>query len=350
MTALPNGPGHDGGAERPDLTSLPTLPVRDQVAVQPALPGDVRVCASIGPAGELITVWSHIEHLPATMSWTRSAGGVNFRDSQAPESVSARVTVHGPELLSVVSIARLGLANFTVQPLPGGRTLLVAHRCRWRPKGADRNAVVYDGDGSVLAKEVLGDGIGHVLADRSGHVWVGYTDEGIYGNYGWGRPDTPEPIGSHGLVRWSPDLRPVWRHPGKASGYGFIDDCCALNVDGDTAWTCYVADYPIVRIHDGELIGWRNDIPFAAGLGIDGTRAALLGGRGRLAVGELTSGRFHPAGDYRIVQRDGSPLSGHAQIVSRGPILHFITDDYWSQLNIRDIPQHLEKEALGSRL
>jgi hypothetical protein len=318
--------------------ALPAIPVHCPVAIQPALHGDVRICASVGPAGELIAVWSHIDHLPATMSWTRSAGGINFRDSQAPEPVSARVTVHAPELLSVVSIARLGLANFTVQPLPAGNVLLAARRCRWRPEGADRNAVVYDADGRILAKEVLGDGIGHVLADSAGHVWVGYNDEGIYGNYGWGRSDTAEPIGSHGLVRWSPDLRPVWRHPGKASGFGFIDDCYAMNVDGTTAWTCYDAGFPIVRIHDGQIVGWRNDAGSAAGLAVDGTRAALLGARSRLTVGELTSGRFQPTSAYRIVQPDGSPLPRHTQIVCRGSTLHFLTDDYWCQLSIGDVP------------
>lgn len=176
-TDRPGQPGDTGGSE-----VLLALSIRDSVAVQPAVPGDVRVCASIGPAGELIAVWSHIEHLPATMSWTRSAGGVNFRDSRAPRPVSARVTVHAPELSSVVSIADVSLANFTVEPLPGRSILLVAHRCRWRPEGADRHAVVYDPDGRVLAKEVLADGIAHVLADTAGHVWVGYTDEGIYGN------------------------------------------------------------------------------------------------------------------------------------------------------------------------
>jgi len=348
MTGEAGGPGQQqGGQGSSDIASLPVLPVGNRVVIEPVIPGDVRVCASIGPAGELIAVWSHIEHLPATMSWTPSAGGVNFRDSRAPEVVSARVTVHAPQLLSVVSIARLGLANFTVQPLPGGSILLVAHRCRWRPGAADRNAVVYDADGSVLATEVLGDGISHVLADSSGHVWVGYTDEGIYGNYGWGKPDSPEPIGSHGLLRWSPDLRPVWRHPGKAGGYGFIDDCRALNVHGITAWTCYDSDYPIVRIRDSQMTGWRNSIPFAAGLAIDGTRAALLGGRGRLAVGDLTSGRFHPTRDYRIVQPDGRLLPANTQIVSRGPIMHFISDDYWYQLNIRDIGTGDRRETVS---
>ena len=348
MTAPPDGPGNQGSKGDPEVVALPSLRLRDPVTIEPAEPDDVRVCASIGPAGELIAVWSQIDNLPGTMSWTRSPGGVNFTDPRAPQPVSARVTVHAPQLLSVVSIARLGLANFTVQPLPGGSILLVGHRCRWRPEGADRNAVVYGADGGVLAEEVLGDGIAHVLADSAGHVWAGYTDEGIYGNYGWGRSDSAEPLGSHGLVRWAPDLRSRWRHPGMASGFGFIDDCHALNVDGTTAWACCDAEFPIVRILDGDIAAWRNDARSAAALAVDGTTAALMGGRGRLTVGQLIAGRFRPMGEYRITLPTGSPLPSHAQIIGRGPTLHFLTDDYWYQLNIRDIPQQREEGDLGS--
>ena len=37
-------------------------------------------------------------------------------------------------------------------------------------------------------------------------VWVGYFDEGIYGNYGWGRAESEEPVGAYGIVRFSSDL------------------------------------------------------------------------------------------------------------------------------------------------
>jgi hypothetical protein len=82
-------------------------------------------------------------------------------------------------------------------------------RCRWRPEGPDRNAVLYDADGQVVSEHVLGDGIAHVLATSTGQVWAGYFDEGIYGNYGWGRADSEEPVGAYGIVRFSPDLEPA---------------------------------------------------------------------------------------------------------------------------------------------
>lgn len=84
---------------------------------------------------------------------------------------------------------------------------------------------------------MLGDGIGHVLATSTGQVWVGYFDEGIYGNYGWGRTDSEEPVGAYGIVRFSPDLEPDWHYP-KYTGVGpwdAISDCYALNVDDTSA-------------------------------------------------------------------------------------------------------------------
>ena len=73
-----------------------------------------------------------------------------------------------------------------------------------------RNAVLYNSDGQVVSEHVLGDGIAHLLATSTGQVWAGYFDEGIYGNYGWGRADSQEPVGAYGIVRFSP----AWSPPG----------------------------------------------------------------------------------------------------------------------------------------
>jgi hypothetical protein len=163
-----------GETESPGQSAdLPVVRLRHTAEITPAVDGDVRVCASIGPAGELIAVWAQLERLPGALSWTQSGGGVNFRDAQAPRPFSARVTMHVPERASVVSMPGLSLANFTVQPLPGGNILLAGYRCYWRPGGADRNAVVYDQGGRELAREVLGDGIGRVLAAPGRAAWTG---------------------------------------------------------------------------------------------------------------------------------------------------------------------------------
>jgi hypothetical protein len=136
----------------------------------------------VGPTGEVVAVWTAPDGLGAVTSTTVSAAGACFPDPATDRPVEARITVHTPELAAVTPIAGLTLAHITVQPMPGGAFLVAGARCRWRRDGPDRNGVLYDTDGQVVAERVLGDGIGHVLATSSGQVWIGYFDEGIYGN------------------------------------------------------------------------------------------------------------------------------------------------------------------------
>lgn len=207
-----------------------------------------------------------------------------------------------------------------VLALPGGNILLVGPRPQRRPEILPRNAVVYDAGG-------------HVLADSTGAVWVGYSDEGVFGD---------DPLGACGLIRFTPDLTPAWRYPSDDNPFGPIDDCEALNVDGATAWTCYDSGYPIVRIDEGILTGWRNHVTEAGALAVDGSRAALCSGYGsdhdRLAVGLLQNGDFQVTGEYRLVLPSQPALPVQTEVIGRGPCLHLLTDDDWYQLTISDLP------------
>ena len=204
--------------------------------------------------------------------------------------------------------------------------------------------MLYDADGQVVSEHVLGDGIGHVLATSTGQVWIGYFDEGIYGNYGWGRADTEEPVGAYGIVRFSPGLAPAWHYPRytEVGPWDAVSDCYALNVDGECAWACYYSDFPVVRIRDGAVTGWHNDIRGASALAVAGSRVALFGGYGpdhdRLALAELGADRAQPAGEYRVVLPGGEPLPAGTQVIGRGSRLHFLTGTSWYQLDMDDIP------------
>src|SRR6185437_12386517 len=109
--------------------------------------GDVLACASVGPAGEVVAVWTTPEGMEAVTSATVSAAGASFPDPGAARPVAARITVHTPELAAVTPIADLALAHITVQPMPGGRFVVAGARCRWRAGGPDRNAVLYNSGG-----------------------------------------------------------------------------------------------------------------------------------------------------------------------------------------------------------
>ena len=187
--------------------SLPVVPVRHHGIISG--PGDdVLVWTSVGPSGELVAVWTAREARQAVIAKTISGGGASFPEPHAARPVTARITVHTPELSAVTWITDLALAHITVQPMPGGRFLIVGARCRWRRNGPDRNAVLYDAAGHVVGEQVLGDGIAHVLATAAGEVWVGYFDEGIYGNYGWGRPTATIPLARTGSSGSHPDWNP----------------------------------------------------------------------------------------------------------------------------------------------
>ncbi|WP_216211078.1 hypothetical protein [Amycolatopsis aidingensis] len=330
-------------ARRAAVMALPTVQARHHAQLVPPQQGDVRVSASVGPSGEVVALWSAGKDLAALTSTTTQPGWATFPDPQAPRPAAARVTVHAPDMAIAARIPSLPLAHPSVQPLPDGQVLVVGARCRWRPDGPDRNAIVYDSTGTVLTEQTLGDGIEHVQTTRGGEIWVGYFDEGVYGNYGWGDEDSEPPVGACGLIRYSAAFTQEWRYPSHVDNtWGAISDCYALNVADDTAWTCYYTDFPIVRIHNDTMTGWHNDIPGAKALVVGGFRIALYGGYGpdhdKLVVGILSGDRLHVTGEYRLVQPDGRPVPPTAHVVGRGPDLHLVVDDNWWRLDLDDIP------------
>ncbi|NKZ09098.1 hypothetical protein [Actinomadura latina] len=253
------------------------------------------------------------------------------------------MALHSPTLTNAITIHDFPLAHPSVQLLQDGRVLAVGARARWRQDGPDRDAIIYSADGAALAAETLGNGIEHVFATRTGHIWVGYFDEGVFGNYDWGGPGGREPIGSCGLTRFSPNLQIDWRFPYHADEpWGVIDDCYALNVDAHTVWTCYYTGFPIVRVHDGELTGWDGDGTAAKALITDGSRIALYGGYGadrdRLVASQLTDSRMRSTGEFQVVLPDGQELPSDACVIGRGPDLHILTSTDWHRLNLGDIP------------
>jgi hypothetical protein len=305
-------------ARRAEVLVLPTVEVRHHARLLPPQRDDVLVSASVGPADDVVALWA------------------------LPSGLEARVTVHVADSVLTTHLSGLPVAHPLVQSLPDGQVLVVGARCWWRPSGPDRNSVVFDHEGVVLAEHTLGDGIEHVQATRLGEVWVGYFDEGVYGNYGWGEAGSPSPIGACGLARFSTAFAQDWEFPSGFDGqWGAISDCYALNVGNDTTWACYYTDFPLVRIHNGTVTGWRNDVRGAKAIVAEGSRVALYGGYGpesdRLVVGELDGDRFEMTGEFRLVQPDGRPVPPSARVVGRGADLHVLLDDSWMRLALEDV-------------
>lgn len=145
-----------------------------------------------------------------------------------------------------------------VQPLPNGQALVAGARAAWLPDRPEHNATIYGTDGSPLLTACVGDGIEQVRATPTGAVWLGYFDEGVYGNLGWGDPPGPEPIGWPGLLKMTSQLAIEWRYP--ADELEPIDDCYALNLAGEVAWACPYSTFCVTRVEDAQVRLWPNQM------------------------------------------------------------------------------------------
>ncbi|MFB1081903.1 hypothetical protein [Jeotgalibacillus sp. JSM ZJ347] len=102
-----------------------------------------------------------------------------------------------------------------------GTLLLVSSDC-WRKDGwVQKNARRYSKSGECLNEFVLGTGLSGVTIDGEDTIWVGYHEEGVYGNHGWDH----NPIGSAGLVAFSQDGQIQW----EARQYD-IHEILAMNI------------------------------------------------------------------------------------------------------------------------
>ena len=143
-------------------------------------------------------------------------------------------------------IETLELKNVPIMPsiadlFSDGTLLIVQSRCLKDGDNIERNARRYNTNGQLIEAFTLGDGISHVQIDETDTIWVGYFDEGIYGNFGW-----EQPMGSYGLIAYSMNGQKLWG----GSNYEIID-CYALNVvSSKEVYFYYYDDFYLVQLSD----------------------------------------------------------------------------------------------------
>jgi hypothetical protein len=305
--------------------------LRHRGELLPPLGGDVLVDASVGPRGELVALWSDPDVRELLMSGRvpQRAGG---RGGGRVPGVPVRVTVHLKDRVESVWLEDVALSFPVPQLLPGGRVLLVGAACEWRPGGPERNAAVYDRAGRLLTEATFGDGAQHVFADSGGAVWVGYTEQGVAGNLGWGDYDAPPPIGAPGLVRFGPGVDDFWGYEPR-EGVPPVLDCYALNVTDGGVWAYYDAGFPIVRIGRDGVRMWRTRVKGATAMVVNGSTVGLAGGydeeHTRFVVGTLDERAFVPRRELTLRLPGGVPLPDEPVMVGRGSRLHVVTTTNW---------------------
>ena len=284
------------------------LVLRKVADLSPQVAGRQVVAAGVGDRDRLVLLLG--TSVPGSRGVTCTAAVFADRRSGSVEELAIEpVTVVDP----------------LVQPLANGG-LLIADSLG--STHGPPNAHVIGPDGRVQRSMVLGDAIEHMLVDKLDRVWVGYFDEGVFGNS----------IASSGLVRF--DLttgEPDWSfHP--PEGSDFIADCYALNIDGDTAWMVYYTDFDLFRIDsDGQTHRWRADAGPVGLIGCDGSQVLLgtIGDRGGSTLWTLANETLADLRFLRVRIEGDDILEGVA--FGRGSTIHAIDETTWYAASMSDI-------------
>jgi hypothetical protein len=160
-----------------------------------------------------------------------------------------------------------------VQPLPCGNFLLVDSRLTKSDPRDTRvlyyagkyfdNAHVFNRTGRKLYGFKAGDGIEHVQTTASGEIWIGFFDDGVFGD-----PLRTGGLGAAGLICLNAQGEVLFRYADQIAerqGIPAIDDCYALNiVNQSEVWLSYYGDFPVVALSEKNLKKAWVDFPHRA--------------------------------------------------------------------------------------
>jgi len=135
-----------------------------------------------------------------------------------------------------------------IQSLPDKEILLVsAYYCQDDKSHQKVNAALLDGNGNLIRSGKIGDNIGHVLADSSGQIWVGYDD--VY------LSDV-----ATGIKVWTNEFASPVEYMSLNATEGTrigVYDCLSLNVTDDTVWASSYSNVPLVKINENRVDLYR---------------------------------------------------------------------------------------------
>lgn len=297
-----------------------------------AAPDGYDVLVSVGISNRGPTaIWSVTEgEAELHARYEQAPSGASFPVTQLAGSVRVAIASYDEAagLRSVTPVPNLPVAHPMVDVLADGTFLVVGARCKWSPEGSELNALAIDQWGRIVRRGCLGDGIQHLQVGSDGMIWVGYSDEGVFGNFGWGGPG-PTPLGAGGLAAWSPAFEKVWELDPQE---GLIADCESLNVADGVVWCCPYTDFPVVRVSQRErTIFASTDVSGPTGIVVNGDFVALIGtyrDPSLLVFGTVRDGTFSETRRSNLRMPDGQPVMA-CPVTCRGTVAHFVTGQEW---------------------
>jgi hypothetical protein len=176
-----------------------------------------------------------------------------------------------------------------------------------------------------------------VNVSPSEQIWVGYLDEGIFGNFGWGANlkdgSYTKPIGAPGIVCFDRSGHEIWKFDNDS-----MDDCYSLNVIDGCVWSCYYGDFPVIRINQDRMVDrWGNQFTGAHAMAVSGEQVALFGGYSedkKRCVVQRCGASGHMEDPLRLqLALPGTEKLDASNVKSRNASFHTVTET-WYQLNI----------------
>ncbi len=202
-----------------------------------------------------------------------------------------------------------------------GRWLL--SYCRSDGKARTR---ILDMNGVELQCIELGDGIQHLKIDDEHRIWVGWFDEGVFGNDNWDYPGLKWPPSSTGIAAFNVEGDLV-----KHASLPSIADCYALNVFDNEVWSCTYTDFPIWQMNDLEEKVWNSELSGISALAVLHPYVLTAGGyrenTNRISLVKLTGNKAKEKDKWQTALI--SEKSEIQLLDGRANFLHLVTGNNW---------------------
>lgn len=297
----------------------------------PVVPGFSLVRKAVANDGSLLFLFAD-ESASRSLVETRKTSVGIFPRTRADAAAPLRLLRVTTETSDLIELPDLGLTYPLVDVFPDGRVLVVGPRCDCRIKDDyDLNGAVIRPETGQVTRILLGDGIESVQIDSLDRIWVGYFDEGVFGNFGWGGRDGPAPVGYSGLACFSASGEKIWEFP--ANPTYMISDCYALNVSRADAAIFFYTEFPLCKISSKfQLTYWTTTLAGCHAFAISETEV-LFSGQYRDSPDAAYLGRLDSREGLaktrriRLLMPDGSSRSG-GQLLGRGKSLYHVDDEY----------------------
>jgi len=319
-------------------------PAVRKTALHPSVPpqklsrpnGFKPVSISVGTNGNVTRLFVRDDLVEEVFART-TTGFASFPKTQTEEQYSPIAVVSSPSRSDEIRLSGLTATFPKIEMLPSNEILVVAMRSQRFADGSyELNGKVYDLSGALRREFLLGDGIQHVQSDPHGNIWVGYCDEGVYGNFGW----QDAPFGAWGLSCFSESGYKLWDfHP--PEGFDPISDCYALNATQKGVWAYYYTGFPFVHIDENRQVRcWKTESAGGRTFAVGKENVLLYGGynneRTTCKLFNISDEAAELVADVSLVLPTEVELS-KSTVIGRNAELHVFSGDVWYRFSIESL-------------